>query len=59
MHNLVAKFTPAETEAIDDEGVVGIEYVIVAGAVALGLAGVFAAAWGPLTTKLTDIIGGL
>jgi hypothetical protein len=33
--------------------------VIVAGAVALGLVGVFAAAWGPLTTKLTGIINGL
>ena len=41
MHNLVEKFTPA-VEATDDEGVVAIEYVLIAGFVAVGVAVAFA-----------------
>ena len=59
MHNLLNKFEAEVSEVQDDEGVVAIEYVIVAGAVVLGLVAVFAAAWGPLTTKLTSIINSI
>ena len=37
MHNLVEKYTPA-VEATEDDGVVAIEYVLVAGLVAIGVA---------------------
>ena len=56
MLNLVEKFTPEAAEATDD-GVVAIEYVVVAAAIVAGLAvlwgtGTFTA----LTTKLTEVI---
>ena len=38
MLNLVEKFTPEAVEATDDDGVVAIEYVLVAGLVAAGVA---------------------
>jgi len=37
MMNLVEKFTPATADATDDDGVVAIEYVLLAGLVAAGL----------------------
>lgn len=56
MLNLVEKFTPA-VEATDDEGVVAIEYVVVAGAIVVALAGLFALGVGTiLTDALKDII---
>jgi hypothetical protein len=59
MNNLVEKFTPAD-EATDAEGVVAIEYVVLAGVVitavgALAWSGAFSA----LTTKLTTLIGSI
>ena len=55
MLNLVEKFTPA-VEA-DDEGVVAIEYVVVAGAVVVALAGLFALGLGGiLTGAIRDIV---
>lgn len=59
MHNLVEKYTAETTEAAED-GVVAIEYVVLAGVVitavgALAWTGAFAA----LTTKLTSLIGSI
>jgi Flp pilus assembly pilin Flp len=55
MLNLVEKFTPA-VEA-EDEGVVGIEYVLVAGVVAAVIGGaVWTGALGKLAGKLDSII---
>ena len=59
MHNLVEKYTAETTEAAED-GVVAIEYVVLAGVVitavgALARTGAFAA----LTTKLTSLIGSI
>jgi hypothetical protein len=59
MHNLVEKYT-AETIEASDDGVVAIEYVVLAGVVitavgALAWTGAFAA----LTTKLTSLIGSI
>jgi hypothetical protein len=56
MLNLVEKFTPA-VETTDDEGVVAIEYVVVAGAVVAALAGLFALGLGGiLTGAIRDIV---
>ena len=54
MHNLVEKFTPA-VEATDDDGVVAIEYVLVAGFVVVGVAITFGT--GLWTTMLGKQIG--
>lgn len=58
MLNLVAKFTPDTVEASNDEGVVAIEYVLVAALVAIGVGIVFDATgiWAKLSTKLNAII---
>ena len=56
MHNLVNKFTPQTDVTTDDEGVVAIEYVLVAAVVAAGvLTLVFTGFWGRLNTKLSNI----
>jgi hypothetical protein len=56
MLNLVEKFTPEAVEATDD-GVVAIEYVVVAAAIVAALAGLFAFDLaGLLTDKLTTIV---
>jgi len=55
MLNLVEKFTP-ETEVAEDEGVVAIEYVIVAGALVVALAALWTAFGGQLATKLQTIV---
>jgi hypothetical protein len=56
MLNLVEKFTPA-VEATEADGVVAIEYVVVAGAVVVALAGLFAFGLGDiLTGKILDIL---
>lgn len=55
MRNLVEKFTPA-VEATDDDGVVAIEYVLVAGLVAAGVAVLFATGlWTTMLGKLNAI----
>ena len=58
MLNLVEKFTPDNLEPNNDEGVVAIEYVLIAALVALGVAAVFNATgiWAKLTSKLNAII---
>ena len=55
MHDLVEKFTPA-VEASDDEGVVAIEYVLIAGLVAIGVGITFATGlWTKMNTKLNAL----
>ena len=59
MHNLVEKFTPAAVEAIDDDGVVAIEYVLVAGLVAIGVAVTFGSSlWTTMLGKLNGLFTG-
>jgi hypothetical protein len=59
MLNLVEKFTP-EAEVTDDDGVVAIEYVVVAAAIVAALFGLFALGLGTiLTNKLASIVNGL
>lgn len=56
MLNLVEKFTPDAMEASNDEGVVAIEYVLVAVAVAAGVLIVFTTGlWGKLAAKLDGL----
>jgi hypothetical protein len=63
MMNLAEKFTSEAVEAVeatDDDGLVAIEYVVMAGVLIGGLTvlawtGVF----GALTTKLTTLINGI
>lgn len=57
MLNLVEKFTQRNLTAADDEGIVAIEYVLVAGFVAVGVGVVFATTdlWQDLMDKLDSI----
>jgi hypothetical protein len=59
MMNLVEKFTPEAVEATD-EGLVAIEYVVMAGVVIAAL-GVLAwsGAFSALTGKLTTLVNGI
>ncbi len=57
MMNLVEKYTPDAVEATDEDGVVAIEYVLLAGVVAVGITTVaFTGVWGELKTALDNII---
>ena len=59
MHSLIEKFTPETVEVADDDGVVAIEYVLMAGLVAVGV-GVTLATTGIWTTmlgKLNSLFG--
>jgi hypothetical protein len=58
MLNLVEKFTPEAVEATDD-GVVAIEYVVVAAAVVAALVGIFGVFGDELAAEITDIIADL
>jgi len=56
MRNLVEKYTPA-TEASDEDGVVAIEYVLVAGLVAVGVAITFGTSlWTKMLNSLDALI---
>jgi Flp pilus assembly pilin Flp len=59
MMNLVEKFTPEAVEATDEDGVVAIEYVVVAAAIIAA----FAALWGlfgtTLANKLDELVSGI
>ncbi len=56
MKNLVEKFTPQTAESTDDDGVVALEYVLVAAAVAAGVIVVFTTSlWTELNTRLSGI----
>ncbi len=57
MKNLVDKFTPQTLEAPDDDGVVAIEYVLVAGLVVAGVGVAFATGlWTKMATRLQALI---
>ena len=57
MLNLVKNFTPRNSDAAEDEGVIAIEYVLVAGFVAVGVGVAFATTglWQDLLDKLDAI----
>ena len=56
MLNLVEKFTPEAVEATDDDGVVAIEYVLMAGFIFIGVGITFATG---LWQKMYDALEGL
>ena len=57
MMNLVEKFTPEAVEVTEDDGVVAIEYVLVATAVAAGVLIVFATGlWDALNDQLQGLL---
>jgi Flp pilus assembly pilin Flp len=57
MKNLMEKYTSEAVEATNEDGVVAIEYVLVAGIVAAGIATVaLTGIWTELKTKLDNII---
>jgi hypothetical protein len=58
MLNLVEKFTPEAAEATDD-GVVAIEYVIVAAALVVALAALWTAFGAELAAELKTIVEGI
>ena len=56
MHNLVEKYTTEAVEVTDEDGVVAIEYVVIAGLVAVGVAITFAAGlWTKMKTELESL----
>jgi Flp pilus assembly pilin Flp len=55
MLNLVEKFTPEAVEATDEDGVVAIEYVLLAALAAAVVAGLFVA-FGGLGDRLEGVI---
>ena len=55
MLNIVEKYS-AETAVESEDGVVAIEYVVVAGAVVIALAVIFGTFGTTLTTKLNETI---
>ena len=56
MLNLVEKFTPEAVEATDEDGVVAIEYVVVAAAIVVALAALWTAFGNALSAKLDEIV---
>ena len=58
MLNIVEKYSAAGTVEAED-GVVAIEYVIVAGALVVALAALWTAFGGALSQKLQDIVDGI
>jgi Flp pilus assembly pilin Flp len=58
MLNIVEKYS-ADTAVESEEGVVAIEYVVVAAAVVAGLLTIFGAFGGVLTGRLNTIIQGI
>jgi Flp pilus assembly pilin Flp len=55
MLNLVEKFTPA-VEATDEDGVVAIEYIIVAAALVAALVALWSAFGTTLASKLDEVV---
>lgn len=56
MHNLVEKYTAQTIASTEDDGVVAIEYVLVAGLVAVGVAVVFATGlWDAMNAQLEGL----
>ncbi len=58
MMNLVEKYSVEATDEAED-GVVAIEYVIVAGALVVALAALWTAFGNALSTKLQSIVDGI
>ncbi|WP_420451494.1 Flp family type IVb pilin [Ilumatobacter sp.] len=58
MKNIVDQYT-SEIEVADDEGVVAMEYVIVAAAIVAALAGLWTAFGTTLSTRLQSIVSGI
>ena len=58
MNNLVEKYSAEATEATED-GVVAIEYVLVAAALAVALAALWTAFGTTLADKLDEIVDGI
>jgi Flp pilus assembly pilin Flp len=59
MLNLVEKFTPEAVEVTEDDGVVAIEYVIVAAALVVALGALWTAFGTALSGKLQDIVSSI
>ena len=60
MLNLAEKFTPEAVVATEDDGLVAIEYVVMAGVLIAGLTVLlWSGAFGALTQKLTDLINNI
>jgi len=56
MRNLVEKFTSEAVEATDEDGVVAIEYVVMAGLVLAGVTLVFGSTlWAEMRAKLDGL----
>ncbi len=56
MHNLVEKYIARTITSTEDDGVVAIEYVLVAGLVAAGVGVVFATGlWDAMNTQLEGL----
>jgi Flp pilus assembly pilin Flp len=55
VHKLMEKFSAAEIQA-DEDGVVAIEYVIVAAAIVVALAALWTAFGASLAAKLQDVV---
>jgi Flp pilus assembly pilin Flp len=58
MLNIVEKYS-AETAVESEDGVVAIEYVVVAGALVVALAALWTAFGQTLSTKLQSIVNGI
>ncbi len=58
MLNIVEKYS-AETAVESEDGVVAIEYVMVAGALVVALAALWTAFGSTLSTKLQSIVNGI
>lgn len=58
MLNIVEKYS-AETAVESEDGVVAIEYVVVAGALVVALAALWTAFGSTLSTKLQAIVNGI
>lgn len=58
MLNIVEKYS-AETAVESEDGVVAIEYVVVAGALVVALAALWTAFGNTLSTKLQSIVDGI
>jgi Flp pilus assembly pilin Flp len=57
MKKLMERFTPVDETTTDDDGVVAIEYVLVAGLVAIGVAITFGSSlWTNMLNALNDLI---
>lgn len=57
MQNIVEKYTAESIVTADEDGVVAIEYVLIAGLVAAGVAVVFATGlWTKMNTALDKLI---